>query len=178
MRSNHVTTCTTNRRICTPVLTIPLALATLSTTVAAINSSFITCLFNFFGPPGRLYTPCAIDLADWVPPLFGVKNTISNIDRQPYNNITLCPSVVPVFPGLPELRERSLLISSSTTAFACRWPPAQCSLAVVSDLQPDTSDAINKATPVSLNLLVALRLATRFCRLARIPAFNLKPLHQ
>ncbi len=62
--------------------TIPLALATLSTTAAAINTDFNPFSLIILDLPTDQH-PCNSGQVIKVPPCLGVKNTISIIDRQP-----------------------------------------------------------------------------------------------
>jgi len=65
---------------------IPLALATLSTVAAAINSGFDP-FSVIIGPPDRHYTP-VIPTSVFGSRLVGNKNNISALYRQHYNDIT------------------------------------------------------------------------------------------
>ena len=67
MRSNYMNTYTTKGRIAAIKLPLPLALATLSTTAAAINSCFLPFIFNYLDRP-LIAHPLSTQLINLVPP--------------------------------------------------------------------------------------------------------------
>jgi hypothetical protein len=82
-------TCTTYGCAASDRMQPPLALATLSTTAAAINSNFDPSAL-IVGPPFASVTPL-LHRSRSGPALLGNKNTISITYRQPYNDLTFCP---------------------------------------------------------------------------------------